>query len=57
MLKQKEAQKSESANRFLREANYVDGKWISVDKFLTEHLHLKLTPATSVPGEPHSERE
>ena len=36
---------------------YVDGKWISVDKFLTEHLHLKLTPATSVPGEPQSERE
>ena len=28
----------------------VDGKWITVDKFLTDHLHLKLTPATSVPG-------
>ena len=27
---------------------YVDGKWISVDEFLTEHLHLRLTPATSV---------
>lgn len=36
---------------------YVDGKWISVDQFLTEHLHLKLTPATSVQGEPKSERE
>ena len=34
---------------------YVDGKWISVDKFLTEHLHLKLTPATSVQGGPMSE--
>jgi len=31
---------------------YVDGKWITVDKFLTEHLHLKLTPATSVQGGP-----
>lgn len=36
---------------------YVDGKWISVDKFLTEHLHLKLTPATSVHGGPMSEAE
>lgn len=26
----------------------VDGKWISVDEFLTDHLHLQLTPATSV---------
>jgi PAS domain S-box-containing protein len=34
---------------------YVDGKWITVDKFLTEHLHLKLTPATSVQGGPMSE--
>ena len=33
---------------------YVDGKWITVDKFLTEHLHLKLTPATSVQGGPKS---
>jgi PAS domain S-box-containing protein len=31
---------------------YVDGKWITVDKFLTEHLHLKLTPSTSVQGGP-----
>jgi PAS domain S-box-containing protein len=36
---------------------YVDGKWITVDKFLTEHLHLKLTPATSVQGGPMSESE
>ena len=36
---------------------YVDGKWITVDEFLTDHLHLKLTPATSVQGEPKSERE
>jgi len=34
---------------------YVDGKWITVDKFLTEHLHLKLTPATSVQGGPMAE--
>ena len=27
---------------------HIDGKWISVDEFLTDHLHLKLTPATSV---------
>ena len=36
---------------------YVDGKWITVDKFLTEHLHLKLTPTTSVQGGPLSEGE
>lgn len=36
---------------------YVDGKWITVDKFLTEHLHLKLTPDTSVQGGPMSEAE
>jgi PAS domain S-box-containing protein len=29
---------------------HIDGKWISVDEFLTNHLHLKLTPATSVQG-------
>ena len=28
----------------------VDGKWIPVDEFLTKHLHLKLTPGTSVKG-------
>ena len=28
----------------------MDGKWISVDQFLSEHLNLKLTPATSVQG-------
>ena len=27
---------------------HIDGKWISDDEFLTDHLHLKLTPATSV---------
>jgi PAS domain S-box-containing protein len=27
---------------------HVDGKWIPVDEFLTEHLHLRLKPATSV---------
>ena len=27
---------------------YVDGEWIPVDEFLTERLHLKLTPATSI---------
>ncbi|HEX4637902.1 MAG TPA: PAS domain S-box protein [Chthoniobacterales bacterium] len=26
----------------------VDGKWIPIDEFLTERLHLKLTPASSV---------
>lgn len=26
----------------------VDGKWIPVDEFLTERLHLKLTPSTSI---------
>ena len=29
---------------------YVDGKWITVDKFLTEHLHLNLKLDTSVQG-------
>jgi PAS domain S-box-containing protein len=29
---------------------HVAGKWISIDEFLTKHLHLKLTPSTSVPG-------
>ena len=28
----------------------IDGKWISLDEFLTEHLHLKLIPGTSVQG-------
>ena len=28
----------------------IDGRWISLDEFLTEHLHLKLTPGTSVQG-------
>ena len=27
---------------------HIDGKWIPVDEFLTDHLHLQLTPATSV---------
>ena len=31
---------------------YVDGKWISVDEFLTRNLHLKVTPGTSVQGGP-----
>jgi PAS domain S-box-containing protein len=26
----------------------VDGKWIPIDEFLTQNLHLKLTPGTSV---------
>jgi PAS domain S-box-containing protein len=28
----------------------VDGKWIPIDEFLTEQLHLKLTPTTSLHG-------
>ena len=32
----------------------VDGKWIPIDEFLTQNLHLKLTPATSVQGGPTS---
>jgi PAS domain S-box-containing protein len=28
----------------------IDGKWISLDEFLTDHLHLKLIPGTSVQG-------
>ena len=28
----------------------LEGKWIPVDEFLTDHLHLKLTPATSIQG-------
>jgi PAS domain S-box-containing protein len=28
----------------------VDDKWIPIDEFLTQHLHLKLTPGTSVQG-------
>lgn len=28
----------------------IDDRWISLDEFLTEHLHLKLTPGTSVRG-------
>jgi PAS domain S-box-containing protein len=28
----------------------IDGRWIPLDEFLTEHLHLKLTPGTSVQG-------
>jgi PAS domain S-box-containing protein len=31
---------------------YVDGRWISVDEFLTRNLHLKVTPGTSVQGGP-----
>jgi PAS domain S-box-containing protein len=31
---------------------YVDGKWVSVDEFLTRNLHLKVTPGTSVQGGP-----
>lgn len=31
---------------------YVDGKWISIDEFLTRNLHLKVTPGTSVQGGP-----
>ena len=27
---------------------HIDGKWIPVDEFLTDHLHLQLTPASSV---------
>ena len=32
----------------------VDGKWISIDEFLTRNLHLKLTPGTSVQSGPMS---
>ncbi len=32
----------------------VDGKWIPFDEFLTQNLHLKLTPGTSVQGGPMS---
>jgi PAS domain S-box-containing protein len=32
----------------------VDGKWIPIDEFLTQNLHLKLTPGTSVQGGPMS---
>jgi PAS domain S-box-containing protein len=28
----------------------IDGRWISLDEFLTDHLHLKLIPGTSVQG-------
>jgi len=28
----------------------IDERWISLDEFLTEHLHLKLIPGTSVQG-------
>ena len=28
----------------------VDGKWLPIDEFLTEQLHLKLTPGTSLQG-------
>ncbi len=28
----------------------VDGKWIPIDEFLIDQLHLKLTPATSLQG-------
>jgi len=28
----------------------IDERWISLDEFLTEHLHLKLMPGTSVQG-------
>src|ERR1700730_383560 len=28
----------------------LNGKWIPIDEFLTEHLHLKLMPGTSVQG-------
>jgi PAS domain S-box-containing protein len=31
---------------------YVDGKWISIDEFLTRNLHLRVTPGTSVQGGP-----
>jgi PAS domain S-box-containing protein len=31
---------------------YVDGRWISVDEFLTRNLHLKVMPGTSVQGGP-----
>jgi PAS domain S-box-containing protein len=28
----------------------VEKQWIPIDEFLTKHLHLKLTPDTSLPG-------
>ena len=28
----------------------IDGRWISVDEFLSQHLHLKLTHGTSLEG-------
>ena len=28
----------------------LNGKWIPIDEFLSEHLHLKLTPGVSVEG-------
>jgi PAS domain S-box-containing protein len=28
----------------------VDGKWVPIDEFLIDQLHLKLTPATSLQG-------
>ena len=31
---------------------YVDGRWISVDEFLTRNLHLRVMPGTSVQGGP-----
>jgi PAS domain S-box-containing protein len=31
---------------------YVDGRWISIDEFLTRNLHLKVMPGTSVQGGP-----
>jgi PAS domain S-box-containing protein len=31
---------------------YVDGRWISVDEFLTRNLQLKVMPGTSVQGGP-----
>jgi len=29
---------------------YVEGKWMPIDEFLIEHLHLRLTPGTSLHG-------
>lgn len=31
---------------------YVDGKWVSIDEFLTRNLHLRVAPGTSVQGGP-----
>jgi len=36
---------------------HVDGKWVPIDEFLTRNLHLKLTPASSVPRPPPSEEK